>query len=190
MEVRNEFYKEAQGCVLVYDATNRDSFESLERWLEESQRFGAENMVRGHRAHDMGDATSHGHSSSRSSLARIVCFLHALHLCPGSAWPSKALVACVQACVPACKPACLRADHVVHTQVIFVAATKADTPSRKVSEKEGREWAANQGFPFFEVRQAGGQGAGALSPVCPGSPAPGSSGQGWGCGRARPAHKA
>ena len=46
VEVRNEFYKEAQGCVLVFDATNRDSFESLDRWLEESQKYGAENMVR------------------------------------------------------------------------------------------------------------------------------------------------
>ena len=44
-EVRNEFYKEAQGCILVYDVTNRDSFESLPQWLEESQTYGAENMV-------------------------------------------------------------------------------------------------------------------------------------------------
>ena len=45
-EVRNEFYKEAQGCVLVYDVTNRASFEALEGWLEESRKYGAENMVR------------------------------------------------------------------------------------------------------------------------------------------------
>lgn len=45
-EVRNEFYKEAQGCILVYDVTNRASFESLESWLEESRKYGAENMVR------------------------------------------------------------------------------------------------------------------------------------------------
>ncbi len=30
------------------------------------------------------------------------------------------------------------------TQVIFVAATKADNPNRKVSEKEGQDWAASQ----------------------------------------------
>src|SRR5690242_3575469 len=29
-------------------------------------------------------------------------------------------------------------------QVIFVAATKADNPTRKVTEKEGRDWAAAQ----------------------------------------------
>lgn len=36
----------AQGCVLVYDVSNRSSFESLEAWLEESRKYGAENMVR------------------------------------------------------------------------------------------------------------------------------------------------
>jgi hypothetical protein len=36
-------------------------------------------------------------------------------------------------------------------QVLCVAATKADIPNRKVTEKEGREWAATRGFPFFEV---------------------------------------
>ena len=30
------------------------------------------------------------------------------------------------------------------TQVICVAATKADNPTRKVTEKEGRDWAAAQ----------------------------------------------
>lgn len=78
-EVRNEFYKDAQGCVLAYDVTNRASFESLEGWLRESREHGAENMT------------------------------------------------------------------------IFVAATKCDSPTRKVLEKEGREWAQQHGFQFFEV---------------------------------------
>lgn len=34
-EVRNEFYKDAQGAILVYDVSQRDSFDSLEHWLEE-----------------------------------------------------------------------------------------------------------------------------------------------------------
>ena len=34
-EVRNEFYKDTQGAVLVYDVNNRASFESLEKWLNE-----------------------------------------------------------------------------------------------------------------------------------------------------------
>ena len=32
-----------------------------------------------------------------------------------------------------------------------MAATKADVPIRKVTEREGREWAQSHGFPFFEV---------------------------------------
>lgn len=35
LEVRNEFYKDTQGAMLVYDVTNRSSFESLNGWLKE-----------------------------------------------------------------------------------------------------------------------------------------------------------
>eukprot|EP00882_Tetradesmus_deserticola_P006621 GHRQ01006972.1.p1 GENE.GHRQ01006972.1~~GHRQ01006972.1.p1 ORF type:complete len:216 (+),score=84.64 GHRQ01006972.1:731-1378(+) len=46
LEVRNEFYKDTQGALLVYDATSRPSFEALGGWLQEAQRFGApHNMV-------------------------------------------------------------------------------------------------------------------------------------------------
>ncbi|XP_064597313.1 dnaJ homolog subfamily C member 27-like [Liolophura sinensis] len=34
-EVRNEFYRDTQGAVLVYDVTDRASFETLELWLME-----------------------------------------------------------------------------------------------------------------------------------------------------------
>lgn len=44
-EVRNEFYKEAQGCILVYDVNNRASFQALDGWVEESNRYGAHNAV-------------------------------------------------------------------------------------------------------------------------------------------------
>lgn len=40
-------------------------------------------------------------------------------------------------------------------QVIAVAATKSDTPMRRVQDREGREWAASQGLAFFEVRICG-----------------------------------
>ena len=43
-----------------------------------------------------------------------------------------------------------------------MAATKCDQPVRKVFDKEGREWAAAHGFPFFEVSAASGQGVRAL----------------------------
>lgn len=45
--MRNEFYKDAQGCLLVYDVTNRASFEALQSWLQEAKDNGAEHMVGG-----------------------------------------------------------------------------------------------------------------------------------------------
>lgn len=35
VQVRNEFYKDTQGALLVYDVTNRASFEALSDWLIE-----------------------------------------------------------------------------------------------------------------------------------------------------------
>jgi hypothetical protein len=32
-----------------------------------------------------------------------------------------------------------------------VAASKTDLPGRKVPPQEGKDWAAAQGFPYFEV---------------------------------------
>lgn len=37
-EVRNEFYRDTQGALLVYDVCNRTSFESLEIWLKEMKQ--------------------------------------------------------------------------------------------------------------------------------------------------------
>jgi len=34
-EVRNEFYKDTQGAMLVYDVSDRSSFEALEHWVSE-----------------------------------------------------------------------------------------------------------------------------------------------------------
>ena len=33
--MRNEFYKDTQGAILVYDVSDRGSFDSLEHWLAE-----------------------------------------------------------------------------------------------------------------------------------------------------------
>ena len=37
-QVRNEFYKDTQGVMLVYDVGNRDSFDTLDSWLEEIRK--------------------------------------------------------------------------------------------------------------------------------------------------------
>ena len=41
-EVRNEFYKDAQGIILVYDVSNRASFEECDNWLTEASKYGAD----------------------------------------------------------------------------------------------------------------------------------------------------
>ena len=46
LEVRNEFYKDTQAALLVFDVTNRASFEALSGWLEEARQYGATDMVR------------------------------------------------------------------------------------------------------------------------------------------------
>ena len=45
LEVRNEFYKDSQGGILVYDVTSRKSFEALDMWLKEAEKFGARNVT-------------------------------------------------------------------------------------------------------------------------------------------------
>jgi len=37
-EVRNEFYKDSQGAILVFDVTKRESFDFLSSWLDELRR--------------------------------------------------------------------------------------------------------------------------------------------------------
>ena len=37
-EVRSELYGGSQGCILVFDVTNRNSFDSLDYWLKEAVR--------------------------------------------------------------------------------------------------------------------------------------------------------
>lgn len=37
-EIRNEFYRDTQGLILVYDITNKASFDALSYWIQEFQR--------------------------------------------------------------------------------------------------------------------------------------------------------
>ena len=41
LEIRNEFYKDAQAIILVFDVSARDSFENLDFWLTEATKYGA-----------------------------------------------------------------------------------------------------------------------------------------------------
>jgi len=40
-EVRNEFYKDAQGLLLVFDVSSRESFEECDAWMAEAGKYGA-----------------------------------------------------------------------------------------------------------------------------------------------------
>ena len=83
-EIRNEFYKDTQGALLVFDASERSSFETLEDWLKEASKFG----------------------------------------------------------MPRDLP-------------VAVCANKVDKP-RKVSEAEGRQWAASHKYDYFELSASTG----------------------------------
>lgn len=41
LEVRNEFYRDSQAGVLVFDVCKPETFESLQGWLHEARRYGA-----------------------------------------------------------------------------------------------------------------------------------------------------
>uniref|UniRef100_A0A7S0ELM2 RJL family GTPase n=1 Tax=Hanusia phi TaxID=3032 RepID=A0A7S0ELM2_9CRYP len=43
-DVRNEFYRDAQGAILVFDVSNRSSFEALEAWVQEAYKHGAKDL--------------------------------------------------------------------------------------------------------------------------------------------------
>lgn len=38
VKVRNEFYKDTQGVILVYDVGQKDSFDALDTWLAEMKQ--------------------------------------------------------------------------------------------------------------------------------------------------------
>lgn len=42
VEVRNEFYGEANGFILAYDVSNKESFTHLQQWIEEGSKFNAD----------------------------------------------------------------------------------------------------------------------------------------------------
>jgi GTPase SAR1 family protein len=41
-EVRNEFYGDTDGFILVFDMDIKETFSSLNRWIDEAKRYGAD----------------------------------------------------------------------------------------------------------------------------------------------------
>ncbi|GAB5369861.1 hypothetical protein AAMO2058_001443000 [Amorphochlora amoebiformis] len=46
-DIRNEFYKQAQGLLLVFDVTSRSTLTSLEKWVKEYKSFSHSGPVAG-----------------------------------------------------------------------------------------------------------------------------------------------
>ncbi|KAI9364400.1 P-loop containing nucleoside triphosphate hydrolase protein [Zopfochytrium polystomum] len=44
-EIRNEFYKDTHGAILVFDVTSRKSFENLDRWTSELANFCTTDVI-------------------------------------------------------------------------------------------------------------------------------------------------
>lgn len=44
-EIRNEFYKDAQGALLVFDVASQASLDALSKWLKEGEEFGLRNCA-------------------------------------------------------------------------------------------------------------------------------------------------
>ena len=40
-EVRNEFYKETNAILLVYDVTSKKTLDGLDTWISEANKYGA-----------------------------------------------------------------------------------------------------------------------------------------------------
>ena len=44
VEVRNEFYKESQALLIMFDITRKSTFDALDMWLREASKNGGENL--------------------------------------------------------------------------------------------------------------------------------------------------
>ncbi|KAJ3417590.1 DnaJ sub C member 27 [Chytridiales sp. JEL 0842] len=44
-EIRNEFYKDTHGAILVYDTSSRKSFDALDKWVDELLNFYTHEVV-------------------------------------------------------------------------------------------------------------------------------------------------
>jgi small GTP-binding protein len=44
IEVRNEFYKESQALLIMFDVTRKNTFDAMDMWLREVSKNGGENL--------------------------------------------------------------------------------------------------------------------------------------------------
>ena len=44
IDVRNEFYKDSQVLCIVFDVTDRKSFDAIDMWLREVSKYGGDHL--------------------------------------------------------------------------------------------------------------------------------------------------
>lgn len=130
----------------VFDVTNRPSFESLSSWMAEAAKYAAPSSMVSRealqlRAHPWQAAPCQvSQSVSRTRCQLQMTAAKGSGTCPHCGAASRQLV----------HRSCLSAF--AYTQAVYVVANKVDLPGRRVTELEGREWAASRGYPYVEVR--------------------------------------
>ena len=67
--VRQEFYADAQGCLLVFDLSRRESFDKLNEWWQEAARHGAD-ALEGVLVGTKVDKVAGGHAAVEPAEAR------------------------------------------------------------------------------------------------------------------------
>lgn len=130
LEVRNEFYAPAQGILLVYDVRDRGSFLALDAWLEEINCYLSE---------DAGNPVIAGvaATSPRHRTSTMATF---------NTPAGKAIGGAVQGKGPVFVVCGNKVDDVI--------TTTGDNPGsakRKVTEAEGRAWAAKHHMTYYET---------------------------------------
>ncbi|KAG5510587.1 hypothetical protein JKF63_06884 [Porcisia hertigi] len=136
-EIRNEFYEAAQGVLLMYDASNAQSFAALENWWEELNMYceGISSAgSSGDQAH--GDASSGGAAAARNGGKR-----KSVPTITGSTAAGKA-VGRTDGRAPVVVLCANKTDDTV------VPGAAAPRP-RAVSEEQGRAWAREHGCAAY-----------------------------------------
>jgi DnaJ family protein C protein 27 len=130
-DVRNEFYKDAPGAILVYDVGSRRSFENLDTWLKVRPLCPGFPVVHGPAAAHCWRAGSRQVWSQGPQSGRVR--QQGQSVTASFAEPSHAVLNGAAAC-----PA------------------QTDAKKRVVSQKDGQAWAAARGYRYFDTSAASG----------------------------------
>jgi DnaJ family protein C protein 27 len=75
-EVRNEFYKDTQGVILVFDVCDKQSFDSLDDWIQEMKQdleYGMSNNNNNTNNNNINNNNGNNTSTSLDNIVFVVC---------------------------------------------------------------------------------------------------------------------